>query len=160
MSKFKVGDRVRLVCNFNAGALGTVIGHPQEISQRAYLGAYVRRDRGGNTDCLYYTDNELELIMNEKPKPHVHAELIKAWADGAKIQKLHGHSWADVKDPSWSTECDYRIKPEIKPDKVLTRSIRLQGHCIMGRNESSEFEDNCKFTFDGETGKLKAVEII
>jgi hypothetical protein len=45
-------------------------------------------------------------------KPHKHAELIKAWADGAVIQVKNGNAWEDcVLDPFWTPEAEYRIKP-------------------------------------------------
>lgn len=52
-------------------------------------------------------------------KPHKHAELIKAWADGAEIQhynQTYGH-WEDS-DPRWSESRQYRIKPEEKKPVV------------------------------------------
>lgn len=47
-------------------------------------------------------------------KPHVHAELIKAWADGAEIEYLHdGISWRTIlNNPSWASGVKYRIKPQ------------------------------------------------
>lgn len=48
---------------------------------------------------------------------HKHAELIKAWADGAIIQyKVGDDRWLDShdNDPSWVIESEYRIKPETK----------------------------------------------
>jgi hypothetical protein len=49
-------------------------------------------------------------------KPHVHAELIKAWADGAEIQVRTSRSknpeWLDVETPRWEQQMEYRIKPE------------------------------------------------
>lgn len=47
-------------------------------------------------------------------KPHKHAALIKAWADGAEIQfkNAAGH-WTDIKEPTWVNEAEYRIKPAI-----------------------------------------------
>jgi hypothetical protein len=47
-------------------------------------------------------------------KPHKHAELIKAWADGAQIQVLHpsNSSWWDANPPLWDLDYQYRIKPE------------------------------------------------
>lgn len=55
------------------------------------------------------------------PTPHKHANLIKAWADGAKIEMLtndyspegdYGNSWKPVNIPSWNPLLEYRIKPE------------------------------------------------
>ena len=46
-------------------------------------------------------------------KPHVHAELIKQWADGAEIQlKTIKECWVDVEDPAWCVDIKYRVKPE------------------------------------------------
>lgn len=47
-------------------------------------------------------------------QPHVHAALIKAWADGARIQcDVSGRGgWVDCPTPSWLNEVIYRIKPK------------------------------------------------
>lgn len=49
-------------------------------------------------------------------KPHKHAALIKAWADGAEIQVRTSRSknpeWLDVETPRWEQQMEYRIKPE------------------------------------------------
>ncbi len=54
--------------------------------------------------------------MCEKKIPHVHAELIKAWADGSIIQYRYSKNWFDCPDnhPDWNQEDTYRIKPEPK----------------------------------------------
>lgn len=46
--------------------------------------------------------------------PHKHAELIKAWADGAEIQGKHPSwdDWENAAYPSWTPEYEFRIKPE------------------------------------------------
>lgn len=46
--------------------------------------------------------------------PHKHAELIKAWADGATIQFFSlNHGWMDCSNnfPQWSDVTKYRVKP-------------------------------------------------
>lgn len=54
-------------------------------------------------------------------KPHKHAELIKAWADGATIERMwtdwygKGTTWLIDNEPDWSEDEEYRIKPEPKP---------------------------------------------
>lgn len=50
-------------------------------------------------------------------KPHVHAALIKQWADGAVIQFFSGGRWIDMVKlaPSWDASIAYRVKPEL-PD--------------------------------------------
>lgn len=46
-------------------------------------------------------------------KPHKHAEVIKAWADGASIQLLSSNNkWVDVINPEWLEDIEYRVKPE------------------------------------------------
>lgn len=43
---------------------------------------------------------------------HVHAELIKAWADGVKIEyKSCSGIWNVVDNPTWNYDIEYRIKP-------------------------------------------------
>lgn len=46
--------------------------------------------------------------------PHKHAELIKAWAEGAKIQVNLSGLWCDINTPMWRSDQEYRIKPESK----------------------------------------------
>ncbi len=49
-------------------------------------------------------------------KPHVHADLIKAWADGAEIQYFSKDrtEWCDCvfNKPQWGNYEQYRIKPK------------------------------------------------
>ena len=100
--------------------------------------------------------------------PHIHAEEIKAWADGAEIQlQMTDGSWVDEPAPTWWRGCFYRIKPEPKPDVVR--------YACHDRFENSEFMQlrlyrmaqnidsptgQLKLTFDGETGKLKSAEVL
>ena len=51
---------------------------------------------------------------------HKHAELIKAWADGAVIQHKCDLGWIDVaqNNPHWLPNTEYRIKPEEKKTVV------------------------------------------
>ena len=97
-------------------------------------------------------------------KPHKHSELIKAWADGAKIQYLENGIWADchVNGPAWDSTTEYRIKPEPKPDEVFYVSADLDR--VKGGELYSTYykyvNDNLKLTFDGETGRLKSAEVL
>jgi hypothetical protein len=88
-------------------------------------------------------------------KPHKHAEIIKAWADGAEIQARDGlrNVWVDIiGNPAWTSE-SYRIKPEPKPDVV-------QFWCASCEPLKRPLDNNLKLTFDGETGELKSAEVI
>jgi len=88
---------------------------------------------------------------------HKHAELIKAWADGAQIQIRDDLDdiWLDTNSPSWVAEYQYRIKPEPKPDVVRYYEV----HKEFGGPLQSPFH-NIKATYDGETGELKSAEVL
>ena len=97
-------------------------------------------------------------------KPHKHAELIKAWADGAEIEYYDNrpkeHRWISCGEytPSWDSRIEFRIKPESKPDIVrfcwVTPGI--------GEPNPVDFENppNLKITLDGETKKIKSAEVL
>lgn len=91
-------------------------------------------------------------------KPHKHAELIKAWADGATIECNDCGVWFYANNPTWQENMEYRIKPEPKPDVVKLSAVYLNefGDYIL---KSSSIE-NLKLTFDGETGELKSAEVL
>lgn len=102
-------------------------------------------------------------------KPHKHAELIKAWADGATIQfkSLNGE-WMDCPESIWGESCEYRIKPEPKQDwdeyllffreddELIIRTYKHQAKDIL----NPEVFGQLKVTIDGETGELKSAEVL
>ena len=95
-------------------------------------------------------------------KPHKHAELIKAWADGAEIEWRHFNEevWWPAKTPSWNINCEYRIKPEPKSDVTETFYFNSDSTGYVS-GMKSDFEDaNLRLTFDGETGELKSAEVL
>lgn len=96
-------------------------------------------------------------------KPHKHAELIKAWADGALIEywSKTTKQWTDVEavNPYWRETTEYRIKPEPQPDVVFKSCVHwnVKMHCM---NQILFGDPNVRFTFDGNTGNLKSAEAI
>ena len=101
--------------------------------------------------------------------PHVHATIIKAWADGAQIEVRVNDAkpWCPVYEsyPHWHPEDQYRVKPEPKPDVVLFGCIMMDhpGKARInpiGADERKLDSDTCMFVFDGETGKLKKAEVL
>jgi len=93
-------------------------------------------------------------------KPHVHAALIKAWADGAVIECFQSEGdWYVINQPTWSPHLKYRIKPEPKPDFVEYAILKMNGD-YDGSWTRMQYGCNLKATFDGETGKLKSVELL
>jgi hypothetical protein len=90
-------------------------------------------------------------------KPHIHADAIKAWADGAEIEFKANNFWLLTRYPNWYEDYEYRIKREPKPDVVKELCLI----CPKGNLSFAAFCDpNLKLTFDGETGKLKAAEVL
>ena len=87
---------------------------------------------------------------------HKYADLIHAWADGAEIQVLNNGKWIDIYYLSWSEYAEYRIKPQPKPDYVLYDNVSLETELSMRIGNNS----NVRYTFDGETNKLKSAEVI
>lgn len=55
------------------------------------------------------------MCEQQKNKPHVHAELIKAWADGAIIERYDCYKscWYAC-SPLWERDATYRIQPPKK----------------------------------------------
>lgn len=92
---------------------------------------------------------------------HKHAELIKAWADGAEIEYYSNNDgkWYEIDKPSWSEMTTYRIKPEPKPDVYLYTYSDGNSGCYSISNFQKN-GDNLKLIVDGETGKLKKAEVL
>ena len=92
-------------------------------------------------------------------KPHKHAELIKAWADGAVIETKNKHSfvgWFEDDEPWWNDDdYEFRIKPEPKPDVVKMFQANYQ--CAF---EVKPYDANLRLIWDGETGELKSAEVL
>jgi hypothetical protein len=101
-------------------------------------------------------------------KPHPHAVLIKAWADGAQIQQYRENldEWRDCSPyPVWDERLTYRIKPELQPD--IVKAFMLESHPLGGLRfyDATGFsrekdEQRILVTFDGETGELKSAEVL
>ena len=111
------------------------------------------------------------MTTNSEKVPHVHAECIKAWADGAKIEcsAILVDNWAEIgtEFPLWSPQLRYRVKPEPKPDVVryarvdARKSPDSEGGFWVSISSAGRYPDgNLKLTLDGETGKLKSAEAI
>lgn len=54
--------------------------------------------------------------MSNQTNQHYHANLIHAWADGAKIQYFNKKQdkWLTVKHPKWRDDIEYRIKVQLE----------------------------------------------
>lgn len=64
-------------------------------------------------------------MTEKKYTPHVHAEVIKAWADGKPIEFLYNGLWKTYcpedgnPGPAWYPEYRYRVKPEEVVDYTI-----------------------------------------
>jgi hypothetical protein len=106
-------------------------------------------------------------VDKEPPKkPHIHAELIKAWADGAEIECFIGNEWRNLDTPKWLQNRKYRIKPTPKPDAVLYSCCQPLLNPFDHQYRDLRFGlekqsgDNIQVIFDGETGELKDIKRI
>jgi len=92
--------------------------------------------------------------------PHIHAKLIKAWADGHAIQYRAVPKQGDWRDAPehliWEWSAEYRIKPEPKPD--LRLFYWVSDHVV--QCSSKIHMHNLALTFDGNTGALKSAEVL
>ena len=102
-------------------------------------------------------------------KPHIHAEVIKAWADGKQIQYWSNmcEEWFDCpgNNPPWHEKAKYRVKPAPRPDVVYYGKFIFMSPggwpYVSGLGiAKGDKEDNVMFVFDGETGKLKDAQVL
>ena len=124
MNKFKVGDKVRCINlemadeytpDDNWGIKsGLVIGRVYTV--KSCLLSWLRVGLDYSVSCKHFE------LANETYayKPHVHCELIRAWADGAEVDRYCTdlYEWQPVLYPTWRVHDDYRIRPN-KTDKEL-----------------------------------------
>lgn len=80
-------------------------------------------------------------------KPHKHAELIKAWADGAEIQVFDKilDKWVDAEVLIWRENYEYRIKPREFEDKAWYPVV------FGGRHHVVRYDNYCKAFSIGES---------
>ncbi len=103
-------------------------------------------------------------------KPHKHAEVIKAWADGAEVQTRSDiyDDWHDVKYSVFYPNKEYRVKPQpvitkmyIHYDnierKVATNTFDCSQVPQMMYSNNKDLVDHIEFTFTD--GKLTNVEL-
>jgi hypothetical protein len=88
--------------------------------------------------------NSPDQCCNTGPKgpiPHKHAEVIKAWADGAVIEGKHpdDDKWIlclPSSSPQWYLHWEYRVKPIPKPLWEVARTAYFDA-CSRGIAETN-----------------------
>lgn len=114
MSKFKKGDRVRRVNGKNFASGDAVVTVDRIVEGRRVYFA--------ETGTWLWTD---EIVPSYPNPPHKHAEIIKAWADGAEIQINDGAgkwiTWQNRDScPGFNPAVGYRIAPtNPNADKIV-----------------------------------------
>ncbi len=71
--------------------------------------------------------------MTEKYTPHVHAEVIKAWADGLPVEWRSSpeQEWCSIENPGFVKDYEYRIKPKEVVDYTIVLSDGRPGVCFI-----------------------------
>lgn len=61
-------------------------------------------------------------------KPRKHAELIKAWADGAEIEYKDKYlsQWTGTDRPCWHESTTYRVKPPVRTAAIVDGFITME----------------------------------
>lgn len=153
---FKFGDQVEFACdgdfdrykgstNPDLYDLGTV------VSDGVYLDIKWESDGEVSSPSLF-SIRKL-VVTNTRP----HAELIKAWADGAEIEYRcpDMECWYPAKTPTWDPKTEYRIKPnEIK----LVAFINEQGSLRWIREELFA-SVNCSYIRVPSEDKTVTIEV-
>lgn len=94
---------------------------------------------------------------------HKHAEAIKAWADGARIQfKFPRESeWSDIEKsmrPSWDDALDYRVKPaDDEHHHTVYKHVSYTAQ--HGMVFVDEWPHNVRFVFS-RSGQLLSVDYV
>lgn len=67
------------------------------------------------------------------PQKHLHAEVIKAWADGARILVLTpgSRAWGLATSPSWATSNEYHVVPNYVPEEYLQLYIEWKNGAVI-----------------------------
>lgn len=166
---FKVGDKVRCIDPVS-------FGHPYHNNIYKVTSIRPAMSRKGlllglSTGCgekvgEWYSS---KFVLEQTTKPHKWAKEIIAYAQGSIVQRRHqtrAGAWSDWYEntgPSMSFYdndfYEYRIKLEKKPD--ITEFCHMSISVAQGIQCAGQFDNlNLKCIFDGETGKLKAVELL
>lgn len=103
-------------------------------------------------------------------KPHKHAELIKAWANGAEIESRYDSDskWTTCDPPYWYVDKEYRIKPQPVVQKMYMHYDNIEKYLRENRlfsnsipqvpyDHNLSMSKHLEFTFTD--GKLTNVEM-
>lgn len=113
-SEFKVGDKVRVVERAVSGSLDVgYVGYVTEVSAMNT----VRVDNVGAGWFLGGNGGSLAKVYANPP--HKHAEIIKAWADGAIVERFSKmqDAWVSATTPMFNPDEQYRLAADQRTEK-------------------------------------------
>lgn len=90
--------------------------------------------------------------------PRKHADVIKAWADGAEVQARPPGGctmWADVKVPVFSSDWEYRVKPD--PYQHLRDALKA-GKRVQYNPASQGWMEGNAFSFSEDPDCYRVIE--
>lgn len=151
-SILEIGDEVEIELT-SGGGTGVVTSYtfdPCKLdnSSRVWINWKTGHGKGTeNIGLTCWSDFQRVTLIKRKPKAHLHAELIKAWADdpsGVVIQYRNpGCDWRNTynNEPSWDVDTQYRIKPKTQKVKKYNFSYKnkfggIQTTCQMFTEET------------------------
>lgn len=109
MSKFKIGDKVRRVSLpiNSVSYAGMRVGDTDTVVESN--GTQIRLANFGGG----HNPESFELVITYPNPPHKHADIIKAWADGAEVEfrAREAYVWSSARYPNWNEALEYRVKP-------------------------------------------------
>jgi len=101
--------------------------------------------------------------MTNANKPHVHAEVIKAWADGAEIEyrNTSNDMWRDIlgNSPAWHSYVQYRAKPQpVFKYHGIMKGFENQG--FHDFNHTTGYHSCASYVRSAESDKWKVIAIV
>lgn len=124
MDKFNVGDKVVFANEEARDKFFGLYSGNDVFKIFDVLTVAKVRDEGSiltfKEDNLYISEAESKCFvvapdLSKQPRPH--AELIKAWADGAEIQVKGAGMWLPASSPTWDADLEYRIKADAQVEE-------------------------------------------
>jgi hypothetical protein len=95
-------------------------------------------------------------------KPHKHADLIKAWADGADIQQRYDavKEWQPIDQfPSWAENFEYRIKPNTVKYRLYLWENNMEEFSVEALNSTEDYAPEASVGFVRWLGDWQEVEV-
>lgn len=112
-------------------------------------------------DSQKYPETDTAKYLGEPPERRPHADLIIAWANGAKIQReTQTNVWRDDNSPIWLENVNYRIVPDAVFPKTSISSTDLYDIYATGTGKTNgeDLEQTVNYALEKfvESGELAA----